>query len=180
MSYPQHSTDSNDASERTPLISNTSPPPNARHAVPPTYTSGTSSSSYVAANNQLDRSVSPTNSSVATITSSRVATTSPVSTPSPTTHRKSNSTDTLPVSAHPPYYDDGERGGYEAEDESLCRAGLESSHLSIRELSLREFKILLRYSGPVILTYVLQNSMQLASLVSLGHLGSIGKRHGQV
>ncbi|KAF9285861.1 hypothetical protein BGZ68_003522 [Mortierella alpina] len=45
--------------------------------------------------------------------------------------------------------------------------------LSIRELTTREFKILLRYSGPVVLTYVLQNSMQLASLISLGHLGSI-------
>ncbi|KAG0053769.1 hypothetical protein BGZ83_000481 [Gryganskiella cystojenkinii] len=46
-------------------------------------------------------------------------------------------------------------------------------HLSTRDLALREFKILLQYSGPVVLTYVLQNSLQLASLVSLGHLGSI-------
>ncbi|KAI1319268.1 hypothetical protein EDD11_004405 [Mortierella claussenii] len=45
--------------------------------------------------------------------------------------------------------------------------------MSIRDLTLREFKILLRYSGPVVLTYVLQNSLQLASLISLGHLGSI-------
>ncbi|KAF9930020.1 hypothetical protein FBU30_000933 [Linnemannia zychae] len=46
-------------------------------------------------------------------------------------------------------------------------------YMSIRELVLREFKILLRYSGPVVLTYILQNSLQLASLVSLGHLGPI-------
>ncbi|KAG0271034.1 hypothetical protein BGZ95_001225 [Linnemannia exigua] len=46
-------------------------------------------------------------------------------------------------------------------------------YMSIQELTAREFKILLRYSGPVVLTYVLQNSLQLASLVSLGHLGSI-------
>ncbi|KAF9569921.1 hypothetical protein EC968_002446 [Mortierella alpina] len=45
--------------------------------------------------------------------------------------------------------------------------------LSIQEMTMREFKVLLRYSGPVVLTYVLQNSMRLASLVSLGHLGSI-------
>lgn len=49
------------------------------------------------------------------------------------------------------------------------------STLSTRELAAREFKILLRYSGPVVLTYTLQNSLQLASLVSLGHLGSTGK-----
>jgi MATE family multidrug resistance protein len=48
-------------------------------------------------------------------------------------------------------------------------------YMSIHDLTVREFKILLRYSGPVVLTYVLQNSLQLASLVSLGHLGSIGK-----
>ncbi|KAF9133355.1 hypothetical protein BGW39_009952 [Mortierella sp. 14UC] len=46
-------------------------------------------------------------------------------------------------------------------------------YMSIHDLTVREFKILLRYSGPVVLTYVLQNSLQLASLVSLGHLGSI-------
>ncbi|ORZ05145.1 mate-domain-containing protein [Lobosporangium transversale] len=45
--------------------------------------------------------------------------------------------------------------------------------MSIQDLTRREFKILLRYSGPVVLTYILQNSLQLASLVSLGHLGSI-------
>jgi len=46
---------------------------------------------------------------------------------------------------------------------------------SVREVTVQEFKILLRYSGPVVLTYVLQNSLQLASLISLGHLGSIGE-----
>ncbi|KAF9290054.1 hypothetical protein BGZ68_008012 [Mortierella alpina] len=46
-------------------------------------------------------------------------------------------------------------------------------YLTVKELTLREFRILLRYSGPVVLTYVLQNSLQLASLISLGHLGSI-------
>ncbi|KAF9917360.1 hypothetical protein BX616_001262 [Lobosporangium transversale] len=45
--------------------------------------------------------------------------------------------------------------------------------LSARETALKELRILLRYSGPVVLTYILQNSLQLASLVSLGHLGSI-------
>ncbi|KAG0257282.1 hypothetical protein BG011_004049 [Mortierella polycephala] len=53
------------------------------------------------------------------------------------------------------------------------RPSIDSSTLSLKQLSIREFKVLLRYSGPVILTYVLQNSMQLASLISLGHLGSI-------
>lgn len=47
--------------------------------------------------------------------------------------------------------------------------------LSVREVAIQEFKILLRYSWPVVLTYVLQNSLQLASLISLGHLGSIGE-----
>ncbi|KAF8980195.1 hypothetical protein BGZ46_004536 [Entomortierella lignicola] len=46
-------------------------------------------------------------------------------------------------------------------------------YMPIRELTIREFKILLKYSGPVVLTYILQNSLQLASLVSLGHLGPI-------
>lgn len=50
-----------------------------------------------------------------------------------------------------------------------------SAFVTARELTAREFKILLKYSGPVVLTYVLQNSLQMASLVSLGHLGSIGK-----
>ncbi|KAG0091078.1 hypothetical protein BGZ93_008995 [Podila epicladia] len=180
-SYPKHSSDSNsqvssnsplDASERTPLISKTSP--QLLQPSPPSYTSSTSSPSYVTANNELDRPPSPTNS-IATITPSRVATTSPVSTPGSTAHRKTSSTDTLPVS-HPLYYvhDDGEGGGSgEEAGESSCQARLSSSYLSIQELALREFKILLRYSGPVVLTYVLQNSMQLASLVSLGHLGSI-------
>ncbi|KAF9371313.1 hypothetical protein CPC16_003143 [Podila verticillata] len=49
----------------------------------------------------------------------------------------------------------------------------DSTLMSSKELTLREFNILLRYSGPVVLTYVLQNSLQLASLISLGHLGSI-------
>ncbi|KAF9917024.1 hypothetical protein FBU30_001037 [Linnemannia zychae] len=55
------------------------------------------------------------------------------------------------------------------------RASLRSNSdfMSIRELTLREFKILLRYSGPVVVTYILQNSIQVASLVSLGHLGPI-------
>ncbi|KAK3809517.1 MAG: mate-domain-containing protein [Benniella sp.] len=48
-----------------------------------------------------------------------------------------------------------------------------SQALSIREMTLREFKILLRYSAPVVLTYGMQNSLQLASLLSLGRLGSI-------
>ncbi|KAK3835971.1 MAG: putative MATE efflux family protein subfamily [Linnemannia elongata] len=48
-----------------------------------------------------------------------------------------------------------------------------SVFLAARELTAREFKILLKYSGPVVLTYILQNSLQMASLVSLGHLGSI-------
>lgn len=180
-SYPKHSSESNnhassnsplDASERTPLISKTSSPQLPQPS-PPSYTSNTSSSSYVTANDKLDRPPSPANS-IATITPSRVATTSPVSTPGPAA-RKSLSTD-LPVS-HPLYYghDDGEGGGSGEEADESCQARLSSSYLSIRELALREFKILLRYSGPVVLTYVLQNSMQLASLVSLGHLGSIGK-----
>ncbi|KAF9333300.1 hypothetical protein BG006_003807 [Podila minutissima] len=179
-SYPKHSSESNnhasstsplDTSERTPLISKTSSPQLPQPS-PPSYTSHTSSS-YVTANNQLDRPPSPANS-IATITPSRVATTSPVSTPGPTAHRKSLSTDTLPVS-RPQYYghDDGEGGGSGEDADESCQARLSSSYLSIRELALREFKILLRYSGPVVLTYVLQNSMQLASLVSLGHLGSI-------
>ncbi|KAG0281659.1 hypothetical protein BGZ95_001018 [Linnemannia exigua] len=45
--------------------------------------------------------------------------------------------------------------------------------MTARELTVQEFKILLRYSGPVVLTYILQNSLQMASLISLGHLGSI-------
>ncbi|KAF9962304.1 hypothetical protein BGZ65_009341 [Modicella reniformis] len=49
----------------------------------------------------------------------------------------------------------------------------DTSPLSTRELTTKELKILLRYSGPVVLTYALQNSMQLASLVSLGHMGSL-------
>ncbi|KAF9186749.1 hypothetical protein BGZ51_001774 [Haplosporangium sp. Z 767] len=53
------------------------------------------------------------------------------------------------------------------------RPSIDSSTLSLKQLTVREFKILLRYSGPVILTYILQNSMQLASLISLGHLGPI-------
>ncbi|KAG9327312.1 hypothetical protein KVV02_007088 [Mortierella alpina] len=56
---------------------------------------------------------------------------------------------------------------------SILSNSLGGGAQSIRELTTREFKILLRYSGPVVLTYVLQNSMQLASLISLGHLGSI-------
>ncbi|KAF9146877.1 hypothetical protein BGX30_005087 [Mortierella sp. GBA39] len=48
-----------------------------------------------------------------------------------------------------------------------------SAFVTTRELIAREFKILLKYSGPVVLTYILQNSMQMASLISLGHLGSI-------
>ncbi|KAK3814063.1 MAG: mate-domain-containing protein [Benniella sp.] len=49
----------------------------------------------------------------------------------------------------------------------------DSDALSIREIAVREFKILLKYSGPVVLTYVLQNSLQMASLVSLGHMGAV-------
>lgn len=51
----------------------------------------------------------------------------------------------------------------------------DSTLMTTKELTIHEFKILLKYSGPVVLTYVLQNSLQLASLISLGHLGSIGK-----
>jgi MATE family multidrug resistance protein len=47
--------------------------------------------------------------------------------------------------------------------------------LPIRALAIRELSILLRYSGPVVLSYVLQNSLQLASLISLGHLGAVGE-----
>ena len=50
-----------------------------------------------------------------------------------------------------------------------------SAFVTVRELTAREFKVLLKYSGPVVVTYVLQNSLQMASLISLGHLGSIGK-----
>ncbi|KAF9999006.1 hypothetical protein BGZ80_000703 [Entomortierella chlamydospora] len=53
------------------------------------------------------------------------------------------------------------------------QAVADSSRLSVKELATRELKILLRYSGPVVLTYVLQNSLQMASLISLGHLGSL-------
>ncbi|KAF9089402.1 hypothetical protein BGX23_006725 [Mortierella sp. AD031] len=49
----------------------------------------------------------------------------------------------------------------------------DSVFMTARELTTREFRILLRYSGPVVLTYVLQNSLQMASLIALGHLGSI-------
>ncbi|KAG0361028.1 mate-domain-containing protein [Gamsiella multidivaricata] len=62
-------------------------------------------------------------------------------------------------------------GGHGQEDDG--ESGRSEYYLSIRELTIREFKILLKYSGPVVLTYVLQNSLQLASLISLGHLGSI-------
>ncbi|KAG0298367.1 hypothetical protein BGZ96_000081 [Linnemannia gamsii] len=63
----------------------------------------------------------------------------------------------------------GHRGG----DSVSMRSS--SAFLTARELTVREFKILLKYSGPVVLTYILQNSLQMASLISLGHLGSIGK-----
>ncbi|KAF9896698.1 hypothetical protein BX616_006928, partial [Lobosporangium transversale] len=64
---------------------------------------------------------------------------------------------------------DGDGDGDEGEEEEEeC-----GKYMSIQDLTRREFKILLRYSGPVVLTYILQNSLQLASLVSLGHLGSI-------
>ncbi|KAF9178618.1 hypothetical protein BGZ51_007616 [Haplosporangium sp. Z 767] len=61
----------------------------------------------------------------------------------------------------------------DAGSEETSYAVESAEDMSIKDLTLREFKILLRYSGPVVLTYVLQNSLQLASLVSLGHLGSI-------
>ncbi|KAF8983199.1 hypothetical protein BGZ46_010661 [Entomortierella lignicola] len=60
-----------------------------------------------------------------------------------------------------------------AHRQQIIAAKAESSKLSIRELTTREFKILLRYSAPVVLTYILQNSLQMASLISLGHLGSL-------
>ncbi|KAG0240789.1 hypothetical protein BGW41_006647 [Actinomortierella wolfii] len=56
---------------------------------------------------------------------------------------------------------------------ALHRSELSSRALSLRKLTIREFRILIRYSGPVIVTYILQNSFQLASLVSLGHLGPL-------
>ncbi|KAF9133632.1 hypothetical protein BGW39_009360 [Mortierella sp. 14UC] len=60
--------------------------------------------------------------------------------------------------------------GHHIDGVSSCS---DSTFMTARELTAREFKILLRYSGPVVLTYILQNSLQMASLISLGHLGSI-------
>ncbi|KAG0046851.1 hypothetical protein BGZ83_007980 [Gryganskiella cystojenkinii] len=65
---------------------------------------------------------------------------------------------------------DGSHGRRPSDQSSVLS---DTANLSVKELTIREFKILLKYSGPVVLTYVLQNSLQLASLVSLGHLGSI-------
>ncbi|KAF9972802.1 hypothetical protein BGZ73_004007 [Actinomortierella ambigua] len=56
---------------------------------------------------------------------------------------------------------------------ALYRSGRSSDALSLRKLTVREFGILAMYSGPVVVTYILQNSFQLASLVSLGHLGPL-------
>lgn len=49
------------------------------------------------------------------------------------------------------------------------------SSLPANEVAKREFKILLEHSWPIVLTFILQNSLQLASLVPLGYLGPIGK-----
>lgn len=82
-----------------------------------------------------------------------------------------SSVDTLLESRGAP--DDHNNQGSSCGNESECET---PSHLlSIRDLAVREFKILLRYSGPIVLTYSMQNSLQLASLLSLGRLGSIGK-----
>lgn len=82
-----------------------------------------------------------------------------------------SSVDTLLESGDAP--DDHENQGSSCGDVSSCGSHL----LSIRDLTVREFKILLQYSGPIVLTYSMQNSLQLASLLSLGHIGSIGKRN---
>ncbi|KAG0363361.1 hypothetical protein BG005_001159 [Podila minutissima] len=66
---------------------------------------------------------------------------------------------------------DGHHIVHPTADDSSFRS--DSTLMTTKELTMHEFKILLKYSGPVVLTYILQNSLQLASLVSLGHLGSI-------
>ncbi|KAG0250209.1 hypothetical protein BG011_008575 [Mortierella polycephala] len=89
--------------------------------------------------------------------------------------RNKTSADTLQASGQ-----DGRKGSgssssstSDAGSEGTSYAVEKAEDMSIKDLTLREFRILLRYSGPVVLTYVLQHSLQLASLVSLGHLGSI-------
>lgn len=92
-----------------------------------------------------------------------------------------------PSNAHPEYLqytsngslDPGTASAAVRETDALLGPGQPPHHaegpstLPIRELATREFKILLKYSAPVVLTYALQTSLQLASLVSLGHLGSV-------
>ncbi|KAG0325341.1 hypothetical protein BGZ99_000755 [Dissophora globulifera] len=92
-------------------------------------------------------------------------------------HDKGSSTDTL-FDAGATIRNHRNNNSADDSDSGSCSSAVEDevlagSYMSIQELTVREFRILLRYSGPVVLTYVLQNSMQLASLVSLGHLGSI-------
>ncbi|KAI1312628.1 hypothetical protein EDD11_002900, partial [Mortierella claussenii] len=139
-------------SERSPLITKAPVPHNNINGKPKflhpgtSYTSSDSISSYVTA---------PTTTSPPVLPSSLL--------PSP----RLQETDTL--------LENGVIAGGDLPPNGIRRVSSStlSDDLSLRELTLREFKILLGYSGPVVLTYVLQNSLQLASLISLGHLGSI-------
>ncbi|KAG0010200.1 hypothetical protein BGZ80_001692 [Entomortierella chlamydospora] len=92
-------------------------------------------------------------------------------------HEASSSTNTLFEADQVNDGDDrggGNYGSYLDQDEEADNLTVSCArYMPIKELTIREFKILLRYSGPVVLTYILQNSLQLASLVSLGHLGPI-------
>ncbi|KAF9981288.1 hypothetical protein BGZ65_004116 [Modicella reniformis] len=87
-----------------------------------------------------------------------------------------SSTDTLLESGLSP---NGHRDndGDDNDDASSCNqgpmTGRKSDFLSIHEMTMREFKILLQYSGPIVFTYAMQNSFQLACILSLGHLGSM-------
>ncbi|KAF8924884.1 hypothetical protein BGZ58_001330, partial [Dissophora ornata] len=138
------------------------------------YTSNESSSSYVTADYQLDRSLPHYNNvNINYNTDNNVS----------SQHGKAlSSTETLLETGTGGINNNNNNGGGDARS---CRSNGSGSgsdmssdsssgkYMSIQELTLREFRILLRYSGPVVLTYILQNSMQLASLISLGHLGSI-------
>ncbi|KAG0031904.1 hypothetical protein BGZ81_000334 [Podila clonocystis] len=75
------------------------------------------------------------------------------------------------ASSSPTVNGDGHHIVHPTADDASFRS--DSTLMTTKELTMREFKILLKYSGPVVLTYILQNSLQLASLISLGHLGSI-------
>jgi Na+-driven multidrug efflux pump len=57
---------------------------------------------------------------------------------------------------------------------------VESIAVLIEPTIAKEFRILLQYSWPVVLSSVLQNSLRFASLISLGHMGSIGKGRGRI